>query len=91
MIGPFCPEQGTSSHETVKDLASTDEKIMFSGKEVGSEKKISEWSYKIHTTLEEMFIHKTDLYTFTYFVQSITQVLKCGCCPTSVLPVFPPG
>ena len=23
MIGPFCPEQGTSSHETVMDLAST--------------------------------------------------------------------
>ena len=41
MIGPFCPEQGTSSHETIKDLASTDEKVMFSGsgEEVGSEKE----------------------------------------------------
>ena len=37
-MGPFCPEGGTSSHETVKDLASTDEKIMFSGEEVGSER-----------------------------------------------------
>ena len=36
MMGPFCPEGGTSSHETVKDLASTEEKIMFSGEEVGS-------------------------------------------------------
>ena len=60
-MGPFCPEQGTSSHETIMDLASTDEKTMFSGEEVGSEKEISEWSYKIHTTPEEMFIHKTVL------------------------------
>ena len=36
-----------------------DEKVMFSGEEVGSEKEISKWSYKIHTTPEEMFIHKT--------------------------------
>ena len=42
-MGPFCPEQGTSSHETIKDLASTDEKRMLSGEEVGSEKEISEW------------------------------------------------
>ena len=61
MIGPFCPEQGTSSHETLKDLASTDEKAMFSGEEVGSEKEISEWSYTSHTTPKEMFIHKTVL------------------------------
>ena len=60
-MGPFCPEQGTSSHETIKDLASTDEKVMFFGEEVCSEKEISEWSYKIHTTPEEMFIHKTVL------------------------------
>ena len=60
-MGPFCPKQGTSSHERSKDLASTDEKTMFSGGEVGSEKEISEWSYKIHTTPEEMFIHKTVL------------------------------
>ena len=33
-MGPICSE--TSSYETVKDLASTDEKIMFSGEEVGS-------------------------------------------------------
>ena len=50
-MSPFCSKQGTSSHETMKDLASTDEKAMFSGEEVGSEKEISEWSYKIHTTL----------------------------------------
>ena len=37
-MGPFCPEGGTLSHETVKDLASTDKKIMFSGEEVGSER-----------------------------------------------------
>ena len=60
-MGPFCLIQGTSSHETIKDLASTDKKTMFSGEEVGSEKEISEWSYKIHTTPEEMFIHKTVL------------------------------
>ena len=59
MMGPFCSEQGTSSHVTLKDLASTDEKTIFSGEEVGSEKEISKWSYKIHTTLEEMCIHKT--------------------------------
>ena len=53
-MSPFCPEQGTSSHETLKDLASTDEKTLFSGEEVGSEKEISEWSYKFHTTPEEM-------------------------------------
>ena len=60
-MGPFCPEQGTSSHVILKDLASTDEKAMFSGEEVGSEKEKSEWSYKIHTTPEEIFIHKTVL------------------------------
>ena len=60
-MGPFCSEQGNSSHVILKDLASTDEKTMFSGEEVGSEKEISEWSYKIHTTPEEMFIHKTVL------------------------------
>ena len=58
-MGPFCSEQGTSSHVILKDLASTDEKTMFSGEEVGSEKEISKWSYKIHTTPKEMFIHKT--------------------------------
>ena len=71
-MGPFCPEQGNSSHVILKDLASTNEKTTLSGEEVGSEKEISECSYKIHTTPEEMFIHKTDLHTFTYFVQSIT-------------------
>ena len=40
-MGPFCPEQGTSSHETMKDLASTDEKTMFSGEKVGSETEMS--------------------------------------------------
>ena len=58
-MGPFCPEQGTSSHKTVKDLASTEEKVMFFGEEVGSKNEIFEYSYKIHTTPEEMFIHKT--------------------------------
>ena len=53
-MGPFCSEQGNSSHETIKDLASTNEKTMFSGEDVGSEKEISKWSYQIHTTLEEM-------------------------------------
>ena len=52
MMGPFCPEQGNLSQAILKDLASTDEKKMFSGEEVGSEKEISEWSYKIHSTLE---------------------------------------
>ena len=37
-MGPFCPERGTSSHETFKDLASTDENVAFSGGEVGSER-----------------------------------------------------
>ena len=46
MMGPFCPEQGTSSHAILKDLASTDEKTMFSGEEVGSEKEIFEKSYQ---------------------------------------------
>ena len=41
-MGPFCSEQGTSSHVILKDLASTNEKIMFSGGDVGSEKEISE-------------------------------------------------
>ena len=45
-MGQFCPEQGTLSHETIMDLASTDEKVMFFGKDVGSEEEISEWSYK---------------------------------------------
>ena len=34
MMAPFCLEQGTSSHETIMDLASTDEKVMFIGGEV---------------------------------------------------------
>ena len=60
-MGPFCSEQGNSFHAILKDLASTDEKTMFSGEVVGSEKEISEWIYKIHTTSEEIFIHKTVL------------------------------
>ena len=60
-MGPFCSEQGNSSHETIKEVASTDEKTTFSGEEVGSEKKKSKWSYQIHTTPEEMFIYKTVL------------------------------
>ena len=39
MMGPFCPKQGTSSHAILKDLASTDEKRMFSEEEVGSERE----------------------------------------------------
>ena len=46
-MGPFCPEQGTSSHVILKDLASTDEKNTFSGGDVGSEREISKWNYKI--------------------------------------------
>ena len=64
MMGPFCPEQGTSSHAILKDLASTDEKTMFSGEEVGSEKEISEWSYIIHNKPEDIVIHKTVFYLF---------------------------
>ena len=60
MMGPFCPEQSNSSHTILKDLASTDEKTIFAGEMVGSEKEVSEWSYKIHTTPEEIFIHKTN-------------------------------
>ena len=55
MMGPFCSKQGTSSHAILIDLASTDEKTMFSGEEVGSEKEISERSYKIHTTPEDVY------------------------------------
>ena len=36
MMGPVCSEQGTSSHVILKDLASIDEKTMFSREEVGS-------------------------------------------------------
>ena len=36
MMGPFCPEQGTSSHETVIDLASTDEIVTSLTDEVGA-------------------------------------------------------
>ena len=60
-MGPFCSEQGTLFHETIKDLASTDEKVMFSGEDVGSEKEISEWSYKINTTPVEVFLLRTVL------------------------------
>ena len=66
MMGPFCSEQGNSSHETFKDLASTDEKVMFSGEEVGSEKEISKWSYKIYTTPEEMVIQSYKLLLILY-------------------------
>ena len=40
MMGPFCSEQGNSSHAILKDLASTDKITMFSGEEVGSEKEM---------------------------------------------------
>ena len=36
MMGPFCPEQGTSSHEIVMDLASTDEIVILLADEVGA-------------------------------------------------------
>ena len=52
MMGPFCSEQGTSSHETFKDLASTDEKTMFSGEEIGSEKKNIRMN-KIHNVVSQ--------------------------------------
>ena len=39
-MGPFYPEQGTSSHEILKDLASTEEKTIFAGEEVGSAENV---------------------------------------------------
>ena len=36
MIGPFLPEQGTSSHETVIDVAVTDEKVILLTDEEGA-------------------------------------------------------
>ena len=36
-MGPFCLDSGTSSHEMLIDLVSTDEKNMFAGGDVGSE------------------------------------------------------
>ena len=35
-MGPFCPEQGTSSHDTVIDLALTDEIVILLTDEVGA-------------------------------------------------------
>ena len=35
-MGPFCPEQGTSFHETLIDLASTDERVILLTDEVGA-------------------------------------------------------
>ena len=35
-MGPFCPEQGTSSHDIVIDLASTDEITILLTDEVGA-------------------------------------------------------
>ena len=34
-MGPFCSEQGTSSHKTVMDLASTDEIVILLTDELG--------------------------------------------------------
>ena len=36
MIGPFRPKQGTSSHETVIDVAVTDEKVILLTDEEGA-------------------------------------------------------
>ena len=36
MIGPFLPLQGTSSHETVIDVAVTDEKVILLTEEEGA-------------------------------------------------------
>ena len=36
MMDPFCPEQGTSFHDTVIDLASTDEIMILLTDEVGA-------------------------------------------------------
>ena len=36
MIGPFLPEQGTSSHETVIDVAVTDDKMILLTGEKGA-------------------------------------------------------
>ena len=65
-MGPFCPEQGNSSHAILKDLDLIDEKTIFAGEEVGSEKEISEWSYKIHNKSEEMFIQSYKLLLILY-------------------------
>ena len=35
-MGPFCPEQGTSSHKTVMDLALTNEIVILLTDEVGA-------------------------------------------------------
>ena len=35
-MGPFCPEQGTSSHDIVMDLASTDDIVILLTDEVGA-------------------------------------------------------
>ena len=52
-MGPFCPEQGNSSHVILKDLASTNEKIMFSGGDVCSEKEISEMECQLSNSPAE--------------------------------------
>ena len=63
-MGPFCPEQGTSSHAILKNLASTDKKTMFSGEEVGSEKEKSEWNYKIDQGWDSAEILKSIITNF---------------------------
>ena len=52
MIGPFRPEQGTSSHETVIDVAVTDEKVILLTDEEGAINDI-------------IIIDRTQLYSFT--------------------------
>ena len=65
-----------------------DEKVMFSGEEVGSEKEISKLSYKIHTTPEEMFIQK-QIYTLLLILDSLSHTSTKNV--SVVLLVFPPG
>ena len=51
-MGPFCPEQGTSSHEIVMDLASTDEIVILLADEVGAvEMRDQDKNYKCEDTL----------------------------------------
>ena len=46
MIGPFLPSQGTSSHETVIDVAVTDEKVILLTDEEGAIKFYNNYTDK---------------------------------------------
>ena len=51
-MGPFCPEQGTSSHDIVIDLASTDEITILLTDEVGAVDKIIFVDVKMYYTYQ---------------------------------------